>query len=50
MRAKSASITPQFMALKQLEIQEEWIKKWKGDVPSTTLGSGSNVLYGLNSK
>lgn len=44
MRAKSSSITPQFMELKKLEIQEAWIKKWSGALPSTMLGSNTQTL------
>ena len=28
-------------------IQQQWIEKWRGNVPTTTLGSGTNVMYGL---
>jgi regulator of protease activity HflC (stomatin/prohibitin superfamily) len=28
-------------------IQQQWIEKWKGNVPTTQLGSGTSVLYGL---
>lgn len=45
MRAKSASITPQFMELKKLEIQQEWVHKWNGAMPQTMLGGGSNTLF-----
>lgn len=47
MRAKSASITPQFMELKKLEIEMERAKKWNGALPVTMLGSGSNTLFSL---
>ena len=45
MRAKSSSITPQFMELKRLEIQEAQVKKWNGVLPVTMLGSNSNTLF-----
>jgi len=45
MRAKSASITPQFMELKKLEIQQEYVHKWNGVMPVTMLGSGANTLF-----
>lgn len=47
MKAKAAAITPQIMELKRLEVQQEWIKKWSGQVPSTMLGANTNVMYGL---
>lgn len=46
MRAKSASITPQLLELKRLEIEEERVKKWNGKLPDTMLG-GSNTLFTL---
>jgi regulator of protease activity HflC (stomatin/prohibitin superfamily) len=46
MRAKSASITPQFMELKKLEIEAERVKKWDGKLPVTML-SGGNTLFNL---
>jgi len=33
--------------LTPLLIQQQWIEKWRGNVPTTTLGSGTNVMYGL---
>jgi regulator of protease activity HflC (stomatin/prohibitin superfamily) len=39
-RLKQATLTP-------LLIQQQWIEAWKGDVPTTVLGSGTNVMYGL---
>jgi regulator of protease activity HflC (stomatin/prohibitin superfamily) len=37
---KQRTLTP-------LLIQQQWIEKWRGNVPTTTLGSGTNVMYGL---
>ena len=39
-KLKQATLTP-------LLIQQQWIEAWKGDVPTTVLGSGTNVMYGL---
>jgi regulator of protease activity HflC (stomatin/prohibitin superfamily) len=47
MRAKSASITPQFMELKKLEIEAERVHKWDGKLPVTMLGGGTNTLFNL---
>ena len=47
MRAKSSSITPQFMALKELEIKQAWVAKWDGKLPVTSLGAGTNTLVNL---
>jgi regulator of protease activity HflC (stomatin/prohibitin superfamily) len=37
---KQRTLTP-------LLIQQQWIEKWRGNVPTTTLGSSTNVMYGL---
>ena len=50
MRAKSASITSQFMELRKLEIQEKAIAKWNGTMPATMMGSGSNVMFNIPMK
>ena len=50
MRAKSASITPQFMELKKLEIQAEWVHKWNGAMPTTMLGANTSTLMQLPGK
>lgn len=39
-RLRQSTLTPML-------IQQQWIEKWKGNVPTTTLGSGTNVMYGL---
>lgn len=39
-RLRQATLTP-------LLIQQQWIEKWRGNVPTTTLGSGTSVMYGL---
>ena len=39
-RLKQATLTP-------LLIQQQWIEAWKGNVPTTVLGSSTNVMYGL---
>lgn len=46
-RAKASSLTPALMEWKRLEIAEIQAKKWNGSLPSTMLGSGSNVLFNL---
>ena len=46
MRAKSASITPQFMELKKLEIQAAAVTKWNGAVPATML-SGGGMMFNI---
>jgi len=40
-RLKQTTLTP-------LLLQQMWIQKWRGEVPSTVLGQGSNTFYGLN--
>ena len=39
-KLKQSTLTP-------LLIQQQWIEACKGDVPTTVLGSGTNVMYGL---
>ena len=40
---KQRTITP-------LLIQQAWIAKWDGTLPTTQLGSGANILYGIGAK
>lgn len=40
-KLKQTTLTP-------LLLQQMWINKWRGEVPSTVLGQGSNTFYGLN--
>ena len=40
-RLKQQTLTPMLL-------RQQWIEKWKGDLPSTMLGSGSGVMYNLN--
>jgi regulator of protease activity HflC (stomatin/prohibitin superfamily) len=40
-KLKQTTLTP-------LLLQQMWIQKWRGEVPSTVLGQGSNTFYGLN--
>lgn len=50
MRAKSSSITPQFMELKKLEIQQAAIEKWNGQLPDTVISSGAgggNMMFNI---
>ena len=39
-RMKQTTLTP--MLLQQL-----WIEKWNGKLPTTQLGAGANVMYGV---
>jgi len=40
-RLRQQTLTP-------LLLQQMWIEKWSGNVPSTILGSNQNLMYGLN--
>jgi regulator of protease activity HflC (stomatin/prohibitin superfamily) len=40
-RLKQQTITPMLLQL-------EWINKWDGQLPSTQLGSGTNMMYNIN--
>ena len=46
-RAEAESNRLRQQTLTPMLIQQQWIEKWKGTVPTTTLGSGTNVMYGL---
>jgi len=39
-RLRQQTLTPML-------IQQQWIEKWKGNVPSTVLGNGTNLMYGI---
>lgn len=39
-RLRQSTLTPMLL-------QQQWIEKWKGNVPTTQLGSNTQVLYGL---
>lgn len=40
-RLKQTTLTP-------LLLQQMWVEKWDGSLPSTMLGQGSNTFYGIN--
>jgi regulator of protease activity HflC (stomatin/prohibitin superfamily) len=46
-RAEAESNRLRQQTLTPMLIQQQWIEKWKGNVPTTQLGSGTSVLYGL---
>jgi regulator of protease activity HflC (stomatin/prohibitin superfamily) len=39
-KLKQATLTPMLL-------QQQWIEKWNGQLPSTQLGSGTNLMYGI---
>lgn len=47
-RLLSESLTPAVLEHRRLDIEAARIEKWKGDVPTTQLGQGSNVLFSLD--
>lgn len=47
-RAEAESNKLRQQTLTPLLLQQMWIEKWRGDVPSTVLGSGQNLMFGLN--
>jgi regulator of protease activity HflC (stomatin/prohibitin superfamily) len=47
-KAEAESYKLKQTTLTDLLIQQQWIEKWKGDVPSTVLGSNQNLMFGLN--
>lgn len=46
-RAEAESNRLRQQTLTPMLIQQQWIEKWRGNVPTTTLGSSTNVMYGL---
>lgn len=46
-RAEAESNKLRQQTLTPMLLQQMWIEKWDGSVPSTQLGSGTNVMYGL---
>jgi len=46
-RAEAEANSLKQRTLTPLLIQQQWIEKWKGNVPTTTLGSSTSVMYGL---
>ena len=47
-RAEAESNKLRQQTLTPLLLQQMWIEKWGGDVPSTVLGSNQNLMFGLN--
>jgi regulator of protease activity HflC (stomatin/prohibitin superfamily) len=46
-RAEAESNRLRQQTLTPMLLQQQWIEKWKGNVPTTQLGSNTQVLYGL---
>ena len=46
-RAEAESNRLRQQTLTPLLIQQQWIEKWKGNVPTTQLGGSTQVMYGL---
>ena len=47
-RAEAESNKLRQQTLTPLLLQQMWIERWRGDVPSTVLGSNQNLMFGLN--
>jgi regulator of protease activity HflC (stomatin/prohibitin superfamily) len=47
-RAEAESNKLRQQTLTTLLLQQMWIEKWRGNVPSTILGSNQNLMFGLN--
>jgi regulator of protease activity HflC (stomatin/prohibitin superfamily) len=47
-RAEAESNKLRQQTLTPLLLQQMWIERWKGNVPSTVLGSNQNLMFGLN--
>jgi len=48
--AEAAKAVSEAIARNKLIVEYERVKKWKGDVPTTMMGDGANVLMGLGLK
>lgn len=48
MKQQNAQITNQTLRLKELEIMEEYVEKWNGQLPSTMLNDNLTGLFNLN--
>jgi regulator of protease activity HflC (stomatin/prohibitin superfamily) len=46
-RAEAESNRLRQQTLTPMLIQQQWIEKWKGNVPTTQLGGNTSVMYGL---
>jgi len=46
-RAEAESNKLRQQTLTPMLLQQQWIEKWKGQVPTTQLGANTQVLYGL---
>jgi regulator of protease activity HflC (stomatin/prohibitin superfamily) len=46
-RAEAESNRLRQQTLTPMLLQQQWIEKWKGNVPTTQLGTSTQVLYGL---
>jgi regulator of protease activity HflC (stomatin/prohibitin superfamily) len=46
-RAEAESNRLRQQTLTPMLLQQQWIEKWKGNVPTTQLGANTQVLYGL---
>lgn len=44
-REQAQSITPEYLELKRIEAQQQWISKWNGAVPQTV--AGESTLFSL---
>lgn len=48
MKQQNAQITDQTLRLKELEIMEEYVEKWNGQLPTTMLNDNINGLFNLS--
>jgi regulator of protease activity HflC (stomatin/prohibitin superfamily) len=46
-RAEAESNRLRQQTLTPMLLQQQWIEKWRGNVPTTQLGANTQVLYGL---
>lgn len=44
---QSQSVTDKSLEQQRLEIQQKWVEKWNGQLPSTMLGEDGNLMFNL---
>jgi regulator of protease activity HflC (stomatin/prohibitin superfamily) len=47
-RAEAESNRLRQQTLTPMILQQKWIEKWNGKLPETQLGSGTNMMFGIN--
>jgi len=46
--SKSMKLQSEVLEIKKLDIQQQWIDKWSGNLPTFMCGDSSNILFSIN--